>query len=372
MNIKSIKIVGFKSVANITLADMTAYSVFAGANGAGKSNLLDAMAFVSAVIDSGAKKAIKDFRGFSQIHCYKVRGTKSRVFEFYLDATLNKKSLSYTLKIHDLDKDPRLEEKLHIAEQLIFDRKKGMPLQLWDADKNTFIDVPKMPDDVSALLFTQQKSDLYQYLTNIRIFRFDPLGAKEPDKSSVDNTELDPLGHNVASMLACLEKNLPFRESVTEWMSLIVMGMEKVFAEEQRLDSRTILKFKEKGTKEHFPANLISDGTIYALCIITAVLSRAEGIGITLIEEPERGIHPQAIQQLIELIRDNARPEHPVFITTHSESVVRASKVEELWLVDKIEGKTILKNAAKNSVELKRLNLDTAWLSNIFGGGLPW
>ena len=105
---------------------------------------------------------------------------------------------------------------------------------------------------------------------------------------------------------------------------------------------------------------------------MVAVLSRAKGYGITLIEEPERGIHPKAIAELVQLMRDNAKPEHPVFVTTHSEPLVRASTKEELWLIDKTEGKTIAKNAAQNSAGLGNLNLDTAWLMNMFGAGLPW
>ena len=133
-----------------------------------------------------------------------------------------------------------------------------------------------------------------------------------------------------------------------------------------------MIKFKEEGTKAHFPANLISDGTIYALCIMTAVLSRAKKHGITLIEEPERGLHPKGIEALVDLMRQNASIEHPVFVTTHSESLVRASKVSELWLVNKLEGKTVAKNAAQSSAALDGLNLDTAWLMNMFDGGLPW
>jgi predicted ATPase len=232
--------------------------------------------------------------------------------------------------------------------------------------------IEKFPPDMSGLLFTQGEFPLYDYLTNVEVFRFDPLGAKEPDGSSADTTALHPNGHNVATMLATLEKDDDFRTQVMEWMNLLVPGMEQVRAEPDRLSGGTVIKFKEEGTKAHFPANLISDGTIYALCIMTAVLSRAKKHGITLIEEPERGLHPKGIEALVDLMRQNANIEHPVFVTTHSESLVRASKVSELWLVNKLEGKTVAKNAAQSSSALDGLNLDTAWLMNMFDGGLPW
>lgn len=371
MNIDRIRIVGFKSVADITLDQLEPFSVFAGPNGAGKSNLTDALAFVSAVVELGAIKAIRKFNGFSQLHCYKFRKQRARTFEFSIDAVMNGEKLAYSLKIHDMDTTPSLEERLSVAGKMILQRKKGEPAKLRQGADGELVEIPNMPADVSALLFTEN-IPLYHYLNNIRVFRFDPLGAKEPDASSADTGELDAFGHNVATMLSILEKNPEIREQIIDWMELIVPGMEKLGTEQQRLDGRTVIKFKEAGTKAYFPANLISDGTIYALCIMAAVLSRSRGYGLTLIEEPERGIHPKAIAELVQLMRDNATPEHPVLVTTHSESVVRASRREELWLVNKEDGKTVVKNAARNSGDLEGLNLDTAWLMNLFGGGLPW
>lgn len=370
MNIDQIEVAGFKSLARLKLKQLQPYSVFAGPNGSGKSNLMDALAFVSAVIEMGAVKAIRKFRGFPQIHCYKLRKNNARTFEFDIQATMNEQKLSYSLKVHDMDTSPQLEEHLIVGGKNLLVRKKGeVPLFFKEDGSESLIDV--LPADFSALLFIKNVP-LHQYLTNIQVFRFDPMGAKEPDGSSADATELDPHGHNVATMLATLEKDEDFRTQVTDWMTLLVPGMEQVRTEPERLSGGTVIKFKEYGIKPHFPANLISDGTIYALCIMTAVLSRSKGYGITLIEEPERGIHPKGIEALVDLMRENATPEHPVFVTTHSESLVRASTVEELWLVNKLDGKTVVKNAAENSADIGQLNLDTAWLMNLFDGGLPW
>ncbi|MNL47611.1 hypothetical protein D3C87_1704080 [compost metagenome] len=93
---------------------------------------------------------------------------------------------------------------------------------------------------------------------------------------------------------------------------------------------------------------------------------------MTIIEEPERGIHPKAIGELVQLMRENASVEHPIFITTHSESVVRNLDLEELWLVNKEDGKTKVKCALESAVNKNKIPLDTAWLTNLFDGGLPW
>lgn len=374
MKIERIHVSGFKSIASLALEDLTPFSAFAGPNGSGKSNWMDALTFASAVVELGAIKALRQFRGFAQVHCYKLRKANARTFSFALQAHISGRQVAYTLKVHDMDSEPMVEEHLLVDGNKRLERKKGGDPQLHaqGEGKGGPATIEKFPPDRSALLFTQGELSLYGFLTNVEVFRFDPLGAKEPDGSSADTTALHPNGHNVATMLAALEKDDEFRTQVLDWMSLLVPGMEQVRAEPDRLSGGTVIQFKEEGTKAHFPAHLISDGTIYALCIMTAVLSRARKIGITLIEEPERGLHPKGIEALVDLMRQSASTEHPVFVTTHSESLVRACREDELWLVNKVDGKTIAKNAAKSSGGLGQINLDTAWLMNLFDGGLPW
>lgn len=360
---------GYKSIASIVLEDISPFVVFAGPNGSGKSNLADGLVFFSTVITQGAKQAIRQFGGFNQIHCFKFKKDKARTLSMELNLHLEGSTYHYTVKIYQLDTAPQLQEELIIDGDCWLKRERGKPPSI--RSRKELIELPDYPDDMSGLNLLSE-SPIRGFMTNIRVFRFDPLGAKEPDMLSADTSELDTHGRNVATMLSVLEKKTELREQILEWIELLVPGMEKVKTEQQKLDGRTIIKFKEEGMKTFLPANLISDGTIYALCILTAVLSRAKGQGMTIIEEPERGIHPQAIAELVSLMRANASPEHPVWVTTHSESVVRSATADELWLINKVDGKTELKNAGKNSVPLGNTNLDKAWLMNFFDGGLPW
>lgn len=371
MNIELIHLQGFKSVANIRIENASPFSVFAGANGAGKSNLADGLAFFGAVIKRGAVQAIREFGGYAQLHCFKHEQAQASTASLELKVNLQGKPSHYVIHIHHMDTLPVLEEKLWVNGELILRRNGEEGAFFFDKTKEEWQELADFSAEMSVLMLFSS-SLLYRFLTNIRVFRFDPLAAKEPNSSAADSSMLDVHGRNVATMLAVLEKNPDFREQILEWVELLVPGMEKVFTQKQALDGSTVITFKEEGTKEHFPARLISDGTIYALCIITAILSRSDSLGFTFIEEPERGIHPKAIGELVTLMRDYAQTEHPVFVTTHSESVVRSSASEELWLINKIEGKTQLKNAQASGADLEGVNLDKAWLMNFFDGGLPW
>ncbi|MGC6371138.1 AAA family ATPase [Pseudomonas sp. K2I15] len=371
ISIESITINGFKSVTNLTLERLSPFTALAGSNGAGKSNITDALAFFGAIVKRGASTAIRDFGGFQQIHCFKHRKQKRTTISFEIKIQIEHENFEYALKIVEIDKAPQVVENLKINGTQYIDRKQNGETKVTLTDYSPLQSFLEYPQDMTALMLLSN-SALYKFLTNIRVYRIDPIAAKEPDNSTADATMLDSHGRNVATMLSILEKDKHFRTQVLEWIELIVPGMENVSTEKQRLDSTTVITFKEEGTRTHFPARLISDGTIYALCIMTAVLSRTSQAGLTIIEEPERGIHPKAIGELVALMRDNATVDHPVFITTHSESVVRNLNPEELWLVNKLEGRTNVKCAAESRVDKKQIPLDTAWLTNLFDGGLPW
>ena len=370
MHIEKIHLQGFKSAADIELSNISPFSVFAGANGSGKSNLADGLSFFGAIVKRGATQTLREFGGYDHVHCFRHRKEKARTASLELIITLNKQQHHYVIKLFDMDSKPQLEERLVVDSKLVMRRKRGFAPELINRD-DEIKPLPDYPDDMSALMLFAHTS-LYRFLTNIRIFRFDPFAAKEPDDSSADATSLDVRGRNVATMLSVLERDAGVREQILEWIELLVPGLENIKTEKQRLDGTTVITFKEEGLRARFPAKLISDGTIYALCILAAILSRSDSLGFTIIEEPERGIHPQAISQLVQLMRDNANSNHPVFITTHSESVIRECVADELWLVNKREGKTCVKNAGQMNINLGDLNLDMAWMMNMFDGGLPW
>jgi len=49
------------------------FSVFAGANGSGKSNLFEALEFIKDVLKYGAKDAIRKHGGYDSIRSYKLK-----------------------------------------------------------------------------------------------------------------------------------------------------------------------------------------------------------------------------------------------------------------------------------------------------------
>lgn len=402
MNLKTVqylRVRNFKSIDSLEIKDgLTPFTTFAGPNGSGKSNFFDALDFVKIVMESGVDVALRSHGRFENIHSEKRRIQYARRFDFKIIIELsdNRKNpesktaiFDYDLSIHNLDDQPKIEEKLLINKKPFMDRPLGQSPKFFrqksdsdgaDSLKSTEDSSEhepsseKFPANYSALLFLYNLP-LAEFLRNIRLYRIDPLGAKEPDQSDKDPDVLDRKGHNLASVLNRLEQSEKHRAAILEWMEMIVPGFEAIKTDRQAIDSKTAILFKEIGTRRYFPAHLVSDGTIYALALLVAVLDRPSGYGLTLIEEPERGLHPKAIRELVGFIRENSSLDQPVWLSTHSESVVRQLRLEELVLVDKTEGRTRMKNADSGNLtqeNLAPLGLDEAWLSNLLSGGVPW
>lgn len=369
MKINRLEIKGYKSIEHLVIEDLSSLNVFAGANGSGKSNIVDAIAFLGANIQKGAELAIKEFGGFNQIHCFKVRKEKRKTISYSINISFDEELYEYELVIKDIDVAPRYsKEQLSINNEIIIKRDSKDNYVMIGNDKHN---LEFFPNNLSALMFSQKHS-LHMLLSNIKVYRIDPFNAKKPSTQIAEISELDSNATNLASVLTSLEQREDFRNEILDWVSLIVPGMEKIHTDKRHIDDSTFLMFKEEGTKASFPAHLVSDGTIYVLSILTAILDRTTRVGMTIIEEPERGIHPQAIAELINFMREKAELNHPILLTTHSESIVRSVDLNELNFISKIDGKTQVFPAKNSGIDKSQIPLDTAWLTNLFDRGLAW
>jgi len=365
MNLKSLRIKNFKSIVDVQIEDIANFSVFAGANGSGKSNIFEALEFIKDVIKYGAKDAIRKHGGYDSIHSYKLKAPKTKVFGAYLIININKNYYKYKLIIKDLDRNPFIYESITKNSKEIAKR----------TNRSLFIFGEKQELNYSSnesilKLIAIEGKELFDYLTSIVRYQIDPIKAKEADDFDA-NDILNSDASNISTVLNTLEKENDTRDEIMETMAMIVPNLDKIVVEKERLNNKSLLMFKEKNSRKKFPARLISDGTIYALAMLAIIYSNKKGL--VLIEEPERGLNPQAIIELIEIFRDKSRDLN-IFINTHSESIVRVLEPKELFLVDKKEGKTEIKNIQKTfpNYDYSTISIDKMWMSNMFDGGLPW
>ena len=246
--IRRLKIANFKSIDALEIMDLSAFSVFAGSNGSGKSNFFDALDFVSLFLHGGIRFALNTHGGFANIHSVKRHGADSKKFCFEIECDLcedqseTPSAFHYSLCIHNLDRDPYIEEFLHDENGKIFVERKGEEAASYNrkGEWNTGV----IPHIYSAL-WLYPNHPITLLLRNLNVYRIEPTGAKEPDISDFYSMRLERKGHNLASVLQLRGQSRSAR-NILDWMEMIVPGIENIQTEQQRLDGSTALLFKEK------------------------------------------------------------------------------------------------------------------------------
>jgi len=124
----------------------------------------------------------------------------------------------------------------------------------------------------------------------------------------------------------------------------------------------------------------VSDGTLFLLALLTLTRQQPP-VDVIAIEEPERGLHPYLLRQVVERLRGLAeghigpRPVQ-IILATHSAEVLNLLRLEEVRFFRRSpeDGSTIVEMCPTTSPEWERAfaeygnSLSEAWLSGALGG----
>ena len=128
--------------------------------------------------------------------------------------------------------------------------------------------------------------------------------------------------------------------------------------------------FHEEGLQHPVPATRLSDGTLRYLCLL-AVLCNPDPPPVMCIEEPEIGLHPDAIPVLAELLVE-ASARSQLFVTTHSDILIDALTEwpEAVVVFEKSDGATQLRRIDADELKpwLEKYRLGDLWTKGEIGG----
>jgi predicted ATPase len=340
MKIKSFKIKNFKSIVEISIDDPRNFSVFVGPNASGKSNILEAFELMVFAENDNSKKEIFNVFGDFFDLLNKKHFSKG-VFLNLLIFKEEEKLWEYHLKINSNIPGPGL---VIVNDPII----------------SQFLINGKLCEGKQSYYF-QNLFSHYQ-----RLF----IGKESKSHVTFKGSQvLDYSASNLASVLGRLLKT-DKREEIIDWLSLLIPGFSDVKVLIDELSGQESLLVYDENYEKPFPSRLISEGTYSILALITAVLQKDKP-QFLLIEEPENGLNPKVIKELVGFFREQCEEKgHCIWLASHSQSLVSELEPEELILVDKIEGETKIKQF--NNLDLHGMKLDEAWMANVLGGGLPW
>lgn len=95
------------------------------------------------------------------------------------------------------------------------------------------------------------------------------------------------------------------------------------------------LMLEESNLERSIHVTHISDGTLKFLCLLTIIYNSKRG-SLVCIDEPESGLHPDMISEIIDGIIEKSK-DCQFIISTHSENVLNQLTVKELIVCDKDE-----------------------------------
>ena len=349
-----IKIQGYKSIKDSELK-LTHLNVLIGANGAGKSNFISFFRLLNNMIENNLETYVTKSGGANTFFYFGVKNTPEILADLYFDRN------RYAVRFGSTNDD-----------RLFFVKESAMYYHDRNDWYKAFI---KEGHQKTHLLENKEKVTKYviDSLENWIVYLFHDTSASALVKKQGpinDNERLRFDASNLAAFLYLLkEKYEENYINIVKTIQLVAPYFEDFILRPNPLNEETIrLQWKEKGSDEYFDAHYLSDGTLRFICLATVLLQPNLPHTI-LIDEPELGLHPYAINILGSLIRKV--PKHKqVIISTQSVPLIDEFGVNDIITVDREDGASVFKRHNEEALKewLCDYTLGELWEKNILGG----
>lgn len=403
--LEGIQIQNFRSLRNVTLGKtfdnqaraLPRLMAVIGANGAGKSSLMDALGFIGDCLQEGVQAACdKPHRG--GIERLKTQGSLEPIkFEIRYRQNSDARPISYSLHI-DTDKHGRAVVAYERLRQRRKGQSSGQPHSFltiengvgtaWAGESSeqaegTRHESVKMSDrqvlgiaTLGTLADHPRISAFRSFLSGWYLSYFVPQLARSQPMAGADS-HLNRTGENLAKYLQFISREHPANfQQMLDRIARKIPGLTNISAV-QAPDRRLLLEFHTQGYAAPFYQQDMSDGTLKMLAYLL-LMEDPDPAPLVGIEEPENGLHHQLLGDLATEFKEFARKAKgpQVLITTHAPNFVDALTPSEVWILDKdTDGFSKLVCAAE-IVGVKEMfdegiPLGSLWYSNHFGIGNP-
>jgi predicted ATPase len=293
-----------------------------GANGSGKSNFLDALHLVRDALAGSLDNALNERGGLNEVR-RRSSGHPTN-FGIRLEFTLkNGQTGYYAFNIGALA-GRGYEVQTEECALGTIGKGPSFRIERGNLKANSEATFPAVTADRLALVAASGMTvfrPVFDALTAMGFYNLNPKLMRELQKPQ-EGRLLKPVGENIASVIGHLERvaadRLAIIREYLQTVAPMVHGVErKPFGPMETLEFR-----QEMAGAKHpwrFPAQNMSDGTLRALGILTALFqgNRDYAPSLVGIEEPETALHPAASAALREALA-RASQDTQVIVTSHS------------------------------------------------------
>ena len=363
--IDTITLHGFKSIRELVAFPLGNLNLIVGANGAGKSNFIQVFRLVRAMLLKGFQDYVARHGGASSFLFGGPKTTESVQAEF----VFGDNSYRFTLR-------PTVDDKFSITEEHRYLDNNWRVFSRGELESRLVDE----KDDESSMRPGVPGVGHYVYAAISRwmIYHFHDTGDFAPMRGSSiveDNERLREDAANIAPFLRRLQRGVLFEQNCYARI-LDATRLVAPFFDGFLLDSfqsgpaeKVKLAWRQKGSDYPFQPYHLSDGTLRFICLATALLQPHPPSTI-VIDEPELGLHPQAVDILAELLKiASARTQ--VIVATQSPQLLDSFDVEDIIVASRKNGETSLGrlDSRDYAAWLKDYSPGTLWASNVIEGG---
>jgi predicted ATPase len=369
--IKKISISGFKSIRELKEFELRNLNIFIGANGAGKSNLVQVFQLLMAMTRKNLQKFILENGGADNFLHNGPKSTPEIKIEFEFESH---SSFAEGSNFYRFELTPTVNETFLINEERKYVttnwRSYGSP-----SPESRLYD--ERDEKAAYGHWNGVGHFVYESIAHWMVYHFHDTSATAPMRRSEiveDNHVLRSNGGNIAPFLLRL-KNEKFSRS---YYQEIINATRLVipFFDDFRLDvakygeaEKVKLSWQQKGSDFPMQPYHLSDGSIRFICLATTLLQPFPPSAI-VIDEPELGLHPEAIAILGELIQSAAKRTQLV-VATQSPLLLNEFSIEDIVVVNRKRGQSTFErlNHADYNEWLEEYSVGELWAKNVIEGG---
>lgn len=381
--VSRIRAKNFRSFRSIDVA-LSPLTVLVGPNGSGKTNLLKILQFMSDLAHFDVDGALSKWGGFSHVQ---RQTEQTGAVELELEGSVTEFASetapdSYRLRLN------RVKAGISRIETLEFKRVQGRGRRFRVDGTQVTID----PDDgqVQQRLRSGQTSGLgtlarlsdadvgpgpaayVDFLSSIRVVEPDVASARVP--SRLVPGALAPDAHNLAAALMNLKaQDSDAFEALSDDLSRCLPGLERIeLVPLGGASSSVVVQLVEKGVSTPIELAEASFGTVRLLALLTA-LHEPKPPRFTAIEEVDHGLHPYALDVLLDRMRA-ASARTQILAATHSPTLVNKLRSHEIVVCDRDaeSGESLIPARSAEQIqaamEVSDFGAGELWFAGAIGG----
>lgn len=358
--IRGYKSISFDKPVSLDVKDIT---VLLGANGAGKSNIIAFFKMLGYMMSGTLQRFIAQSGTNQQFLYYgpkktpalsaEIRFESDKAYDIYRFSLAHASGGRLIINSEEIEWKDKLLNKNAVKKQLVS-----------DYNESALVKSPEKDCEVIKTILSFCK--VYQFNDTT------PLSAMRQASTVESAHYLQSEANNLASFLYFLKNN--YEESykrIIECVGEVVPQFRDFYLEPE--NGYISLKWVDTSANDYvLTADQFSDGSIRFIALATLLLQPTETMpNVIIIDEPELGLHPYAVAQLVDIVKD-ASLHAQIVLATQSPALIDGFDVSDVTVVERDDENqcTTIKRLSPDTLSewLQDYTLSELWDKNVIGG----